>query len=74
MSDSGHLFVIQPAGLFLSVTADEWHGATLLEKGGAVFYLPVLYFKGPGDMIHVNTVHRIIASSVPPGGTGLSVL
>ena len=58
MSDSGHLFVVQPAGLFLAVTAYERYGAALLEEGGAILYLPVLDSKCPGDMGNVNMIHN----------------
>ena len=58
MSDSGHLLVVQPAGLFLAVTAYERYGAALLEEGGAILYLPVLDSKYPGDMGNVNMIHN----------------
>ena len=63
MPDSGNLLVIESAGAFLAVAADERDGTTFFEKCGTVLDLPILDLQIFGDIFNVNCFHLICYQS-----------
>ena len=57
MADIRDLLVIQTAGTFLPVTADERYRAALLKKRRTVLHLPVLHTEETGYIIDIDLFH-----------------
>ena len=57
MADVRDLLIIQAAGTFFSITADERYRAALLEKRRTVLHLPVLHAEKTGYIIDIDLFH-----------------
>ena len=60
MADLGDLHIVQAAGLFLPVPADERNGIPFREHVGAVFDLPVLDLQFLCNEMYVFFVHKLV--------------